>query len=268
MARHAFAVKRIADLGVEIIEAESGRTFAKHVHEQYGIGLVVRGAQRSASGRGLVEASAGDVISVNPAEVHDGVPIDDVRRWHMLYFDPAVIARQFTDITTDAPFSLQEFAYPVLRSRLAAGVFRQLYSSVLTAGDAADCVAFEENLLLLLPLLVDRNVPSSPVLGTAAGTAKTMIDDNPLGDISLAALAKESGLSRFQLVRAFSRLTGLTPHAYAVQKRVQIAKRLIGEGRALADASYASGFADQSHMTRHFVRSFGFSPGLYARHCS
>lgn len=268
MTRHVFTVKRIAELGVEIIEAESGRSFSKHLHEQYGVGLVVWGAQRSASGRGQVEATAGDVISVNPAEVHDGMPINDIRRWHMLFFDPVVMAHQLADIAVDTGFVLQEFSYPVLRSSCAAQVFSQAYGSLLTAVDADDYVAFEEKLLLLLPLLVDRTIPSSPLLGSAAGLAKTMIDDDPLGDISLAALAKESGLSRFQLVRAFSRLTGLTPHAYAVQKRVQMAKRLIGEGRALVEASYASGFADQSHMTRHFVRSFGFSPGLYARHCS
>ena len=267
MTRHAFTVKRIADLGVELIEAESGRTFSKHVHEQYGIGLVVRGAQRSASGRGQVEAAAGDLISVNPAEVHDGMPIHDMRRWHMLYFDPVVIAHQLADITAHTGFALQEFAYPVLRSSQAARVFTHLYGALLTAADTGSDAAFEENLLLLLPCFMDRNIPSSPVLATAAGLAKTMVDDNPLVDLSLAVLAKESGLSRFQLVRAFSRLTGLTPHAYVIQKRVHIAKRLIGEGRGLAEAAYASGFADQSHMTRHFVRSFGFSPGLYARHC-
>lgn len=42
-------------------------------------------------------------------------------------------------------------------------------------------------------------------------------------------------------------------YAYVVQKWVQIAKCLISEGRALAEVSHVSGFADQSHMTRHFV---------------
>lgn len=268
MSRHAFSIKRIADLGIEIVEAESGRHFAKHVHEQYGIGMLIQGAQRSSSGRGQVEATAGDLISVNPAEVHDGMPIGDVRRWHMLYFDPAIIATQFTEITTDTGFAWHEFAYPVLTRPYAAERFSALYSALTKPLTHPMHLALEEHLLLLLELFVDRPIPASSLLGSAASKAQNMIDDDPLAELSLAKLANEAGLSRFQLVRAFSRLTGLTPHAYVVQKRVHLAKRLISKGVALAEASYASGFSDQSHMTRHFVRSFGFSPGLYARRCS
>ena len=102
MAGHAFKVRRIAGLGVEIVEADSDRTFARHMHEHFGIGLLVRGAQRSATGRGPVEATAGDLISVNPAEVHDGAPIGDgKRRWQMLYFDPSLIAQAFEDMTKE-----------------------------------------------------------------------------------------------------------------------------------------------------------------------
>ncbi|TGV08049.1 AraC family transcriptional regulator [Alcaligenaceae bacterium 429] len=268
MSRHAFSIKRIADLGIEIVEAESGRHFAKHVHEQYGIGMLIQGAQRSSSGRGQVEATAGDLISVNPAEVHDGMPIGDVRRWHMLYFDPAIIATQFTEITADTGFAWHEFAYPVLTRPYAAERFSALYSALTKPLTHPMHLALEEHLLLLLELFVDRPIPASSLLGSAASKAQNMIDDDPLAELSLAKLANEAGLSRFQLVRAFSRLTGLTPHAYVVQKRVHLAKRLISKGVALAEASYASGFSDQSHMTRHFVRSFGFSPGLYARRCS
>lgn len=73
-----------------------------------------------------------------------------------------------------------------------------------------------------------------------------------------------SGLSRFQLLRAVARATGLTPHAYLMQRRVQMARRLIDGGMGLAEAAVASGFADQSHMTRVFTRTFGLPPGAYA----
>lgn len=47
------------------------------MHDQFGIGLVERGAQKSLSGRGMVEAEAGHVITVNPGEVHDGIPLGE-----------------------------------------------------------------------------------------------------------------------------------------------------------------------------------------------
>ena len=80
--------------------------------------------------------------------------------------------------------------------------------------------------------------------------------------MTLAELACASGLSRFQVVRGFSRAFGLTPHAYLVQRRIDLAHQLILKGAALSEAAVASGFADQSHMTRHFVRRFGFAPGV------
>ncbi|MCG5481567.1 MAG: AraC family transcriptional regulator, partial [Ensifer alkalisoli] len=56
-----------------------------------------------------------------------------------------------------------------------------------------------------------------------------------------------------------------TPHAYLVQRRIDIVRQLIAKRTPLADAAVAGGFADQSHMTRVFVRKYGFTPGAYAQ---
>ncbi|MDE1997005.1 MAG: helix-turn-helix transcriptional regulator, partial [Rhizobiaceae bacterium] len=94
--------------------------------------------------------------------------------------------------------------------------------------------------------------------------ARDLIDDDPTAEVRLDDLAKVSGLSRFQVLRGFSKMTGLTPHAYLLQRRVHRARRLIAAGMSLAETAIACGFADQSHMTRLFVRSYGISPGTYA----
>ena len=73
------------------------------------------------------------------------------------------------------------------------------------------------------------------------------------------------GLSRIQLLRAFAQATGLTPHAYLIQRRVQLARRLLRGGASLAEASAEAGFADQSHLHRVFLARHGYTPGAYAR---
>ncbi len=79
--------------GTIAVEATRARTFGRHSHDTYGFGVIDGGAQRSSSGRGPVEAGAGDVITVNPGEVHDGAPIGDgPRTWRMLYAEPGVLA--------------------------------------------------------------------------------------------------------------------------------------------------------------------------------
>jgi AraC-like DNA-binding protein len=91
------------------------------------------------------------------------------------------------------------------------------------------------------------------------------LDDDPACDPGLAELAAEAGLSRFQLLRAFARELGLTPHAYLMQRRLSLARGLIDSGLALAAAAHEAGFADQSHMTRAFRRTLGYTPATYAR---
>ena len=68
----------------------------------------------------------------------------------------------------------------------------------------------------------------------------------------------------YQLIRGFARELGLTPHAYILQRRVALARRLIRARRALAEAAVLAGFYDQGHLTRCFVRQFGVTPRRYA----
>jgi AraC-like DNA-binding protein len=85
----------------------------------------------------------------------------------------------------------------------------------------------------------------------------------PAANLTLASLAAEISTSRYQLLRAFSRERGLTPHAYIVQQRLALARRLIRAGSPLVDAASATGFSDQSHLTRMFARQFGVTPARY-----
>ena len=93
--------------------------------------------------------------------------------------------------------------------------------------------------------------------------ARRRLDEAPEVLTTLAELAVLSGVSRFQLLRGFARETGVTPHAYLLQRRVRLARQLLATGHAPADAALEAGFADQSHMTRAFRRQFGITPARY-----
>ncbi|MEB2665974.1 helix-turn-helix transcriptional regulator, partial [Bordetella parapertussis] len=95
--------------------------------------------------------------------------------------------------------------------------------------------------------------------------ARQRIDDDPAAALTLADLAQACGLSRYQVLRGFAHATGLPPHAYQTQRRLQLARRLILQGVPLAETAAACGFADQSHLSRLFARSYGMTPGRYAR---
>lgn len=262
MTRGRFQVVSCEMAGVLAIEAETAHAFPRHFHEQFGFGLIERGAQRSLSGRGVVEAGAGDLITVNPGEVHDGAPLGAAgRAWRMLYIDPALIAETACD-ANEGKTRTCEFVRPVLRDEILTVTFRVLYDALTASQKEKMDLRRDEALVLLVDGLVrERPSETHPAVPVAIRRARELLDDDPTASVTLAELARASGLSRFQVVRGFSRAFGLTPHAYLVQRRIDLARQFIIGGAALSDAAAASGFADQSHMTRHFVRRFGFSPG-------
>ena len=263
-ANLAFSMHRCAMGGVEAVAANSGHTFPRHTHGQFGIGIVDRGAQKSFSGRGMVQASAGDVITVNPLEVHDGTPIGDAgRAWRMLYLDPGVVADLARDLHP-RHHGNSEFDRPVIHHANLARSVRLLFVQMTVPAAQSDVLLREQLLLSVLADALHAANHHADDAPDAIQLARTRIDDDPAAVISLLDLAHETGLSRFQVLRGFARATGLTPHAYQVQRRVALARRLIAQGMPLADVAAACGFADQSHMTRQFVRKYGVSPGMVA----
>lgn len=86
------------------------------------------------------------------------------------------------------------------------------------------------------------------------------------GDVSVAQIASECGLSRGHFGRAFKQSTGLPPHRWLLERRVDKAKDLLRIGRLpIVEIALACGFAEQSHFTRVFTRTVGESPGAWRR---
>ncbi|WP_114809608.1 AraC family transcriptional regulator [Paraburkholderia kururiensis] len=257
---------RCAITGVEATAATTAHTFARHSHDHFGVGIITHGGHRSASGRGPVEARTNDVITVNPGEVHDGRPFDERgRAWQMLYFEPALVFDAAAELAGADACNL-ELTRPVVYDPRLKKLFERLFAIATNAVHYPDALVRDEALTAFFECVIQTHATLAPrrfALGSIT-RAKARIDDDPSAPHTLAALAADSGMNRFQLLRAFARDVGMAPHAYLVQRRVMLARRSIASGLALADAAVNAGFADQSHMTRAFVRMFGVTPAVYA----
>jgi AraC-like DNA-binding protein len=260
MKRDSFLVRPTCSGAAVAVDAYSTRSFARHSHDEFGVGLMTDGAQRSGSGRGPVEAFRGNVITVNPAELHDGTPIGPSRSWSMLYIPQHVVGTIVADLE-EGRRSTRELHAPVVDDQRLARLF---LASRRAALHPQGKLAFEERLLALFSSLFGIGQWSEAGSGGRLAPVRERIDDAPAQSHSLTDLAALAGLSRYQTVRGFARLTGLTPHAYVMQRRLDQARSLIRQGWALADAATEAGFADQSHMHRVFVARHGFTPGAYA----
>jgi AraC-like DNA-binding protein len=258
ITRHSAVAHATCAAGLSAMSLASDRAFPRHAHDQYGIGVIEHGAHRSWSGRGQVEARAGEVITVNPGEVHDGAPLAGTsRRWRMLYLDPRLVSAAWDG-------GPAEFARPAAAAPRTAACFAHAFAMATTP--AAESLAVEEAVARLLVVALSelgdagprRAGPPPPI-----ARARARLDEAPAETVTLAALAALSGVTVPQLLRGFSRTLGMTPHAYLMQRRVRFAQAEIARGVPLAEAAASAGFADQSHMTRAFTRQLGLPPGRF-----
>jgi AraC-like DNA-binding protein len=246
--------------GVEAMSIVTEHTFPRHAHDQFGVGVMTSGAQRSWSGIGAVESTAGDIIMVNPGEMHDGAPVGGARGWRIVYFEPALAMRETAEDGMTGDLVMR----PVARDPQLANDVHRLIDAL--GSPTRDAMAAEEAFLRCLMRASRRHGVDGPAQARRSppvNRAIRRLEEAPEKAASLADLAALSGVSRFQLLRGFFREAGATPHAYLVQLRVRLARRHLAAGASPAETAALAGFADQSHLTRAFVRQFGVTPSRY-----
>ena len=106
-------------------------------------------------------------------------------------------------------------------------------------------------------------------MATAGGQndprVRRLLEEEPLQRRSLAAMAHDARLGRFTFAHAFKRAYGVSPHAYALQRRVGAVRDMLVAGELVSRAAHHVGFADQSHLTRRFISVVGVTPGEFRR---
>jgi AraC-like DNA-binding protein len=110
-----------------------------------------------------------------------------------------------------------------------------------------------------------RRKPPGAAPRRALERVRALLDADYTRSIESGDLERVADLDRFSLARAFRAAFGTAPHRYLIARRLAAARRLIAGGTALAEIAGACGFADQSHLSRHFKAHIGVTPGRYAR---
>ena len=239
-----------------------GHAYDLHRHETYGVGLTLWGAQ-SFHYRGALETSrGGQVMVIHPDEAHDGhASVDAGFAYRMLYVDPASVSAALEGASP--PFVPEVVADdPVL-----ADLLREAFADFPRALEPLATDAVIERLAARLAARSDdrRRSRHPATAHRAVARAREFLAAEAHRTVASEELEKVTGLDRFALARHFRAATGTSPHRYQVGRRLQRAQRMIADGMPLSQAAAATGFADQSHLTRHFSARFGLTPGRFAR---
>ena len=115
-----------------------------------------------------------------------------------------------------------------------------------------------------VPLIVGTDKKAGLYVYGLDGKTRDFLDAEAHRTVASEELERLSGLDRFALARHFRTVHGTSSHRYQVGRRLLEAQRLIAEGMKPAEAAATTGFADQSHLTRHFASRFGVTPGRWA----
>ena len=238
-----------------------GHAYDLHRHETYAVGLTLWGAQ-SFHYRGALQTSrGGQVMVIHPDEAHDGhASVDSGFAYRMLYVDPASVSAA---LGGKPPFVPDVVAHdPVL-----SGLLREAFADFPQPLEPIAVDAVVERLADRLAARSDDRprARSTAIAHQAVTRAAEFLAAEAHRTVASEELEKVTGLDRFALSRHFRAATGTSPHRYQVGRRLARAQKMIAGGMALSEAAAATGFADQSHLTRHFAARFGLTPGRFAK---
>ncbi|MBN8941987.1 MAG: AraC family transcriptional regulator [Rhizobiales bacterium] len=256
---------RFRDLG--LLKARFRRhRYDRHTHPTYVIALITEGCERVGVGNRSLVAPAGSVLVVNPEEWHDGeAGADDGWAYQTFYPSVGLMSTISAELGRDgAPL----FAREVIADRDLA----EALGAAHQGSTAEDATRAETSMLVALRQLILRHGGDGrpePIEGSGSqrrlALYEQVIEDNLASELDLQRLALAAGVTRFQVIRDFKKVAGLTPAAFIRDRRLRHANRLIADGASLADAAFAAGFADQSHLSRTFRAMHGITPGMFRR---
>jgi AraC-like DNA-binding protein len=239
----------------------------EEVSAQYSINLLERGCFSIVRGSHAWHVGTTEVFLTVPGQVHryvhddtDAAPAD------------CCVAVSFKDALHDevgARLRLRTSSAPVITMNNRRAYLRhRLFDRLASAPDsmAPDLIAIE-----LLDALDDASLRPLHRPGQLMwyarriDAARRRLDDDFSGEHTLAALAREAGMSPFHFARVFRELAGLPPHRYLLRRRLGAAAGMLRDGRPVTETCFAVGFQSLSHFVHAFRRAFGVSPSRFAR---
>ena len=244
-----------------------GARYRMHRHDTYAIGATVSGVQTFWF-RGERRASLpGDVLVIHPDEPHDGCNGDQrPLLYDMLYVSPSALAPA-------APRRRRAWSPPfiddgVRKSQVLRSIVAQAFLGFPHPLDELETVDLLAGLAQALEREGGRcDTAPATVNWKAVRRARDLLEAEGQAAVTADGLERATGVSRYSLARQFRSAFSISPHQYLLGRRIRQARRLIASGDPLAEVALECGFADQSHLTRHFLSRVGLTPGQFRAAC-
>lgn len=264
MKQETRIVKYDPDLQIEAYYFQGiMQQFPNHFHDYYVIGYIEDGKRKLTCKGNQYILESGDLTLFNPRDPHtcdqvDGRPLD----YRCLNISVEAMERITREILGE-PFTVR-LKEPVVRKGELAVPLKEIHTMIMQ-----DETAFvkEEAFLLFMQQLIEEQGELNPVPQRKTPLKLDQIcrylEDHFTEAITLEELSDIAGVSKYHLIREFSKEQGITPYQYLETIRIGEAKKLLEQGETTLETAFRTGFVDQSHFTRFFKRLIGLTPGQY-----
>ena len=253
--------------GLEICRvSRSSHVFPRHSHDDlYSVGFMHGGACHCLGpGRDDGTVRQGQACLINPGQVHAGGPVREAFFSYTMLYLSLDLVRSLAEDLGRRPCGAPEFT-ALVSDR--PDVCRSLQRLALCL-DQGDELAAES---AVVRALGDVLLAHGGMAGDAPGPdrgfvrrAREMLAADLDRKVAIRDMAAALGVSQYHFLRAFKRQTGLPPHVFRTQRRVELARSLVRRGTPLSEVAQLTGFTDQSHFTNTFKLYTGVTPGRYA----
>ncbi len=231
--------------------------YPPHTHDAWTVFIVDEGAIRYDLETRHRGAAGPRVTLLPPNVVHDGRPAGTAGfRKRVLYVGTDVLGEELVGPAVDDPD---------LEDRALLRWIRALHRALR---DPKDAFRAEATLALVAGRIqAHLGKPGATSFERSedeiATDLRDLLDEHRFEPLTLAEAGRILHVSPAHLVRCFTRAFGIAPHRYMVARRIEAARRRLLEGEPVAEVAASVGFHDQAHLTRHFRRHVGTTPGRY-----
>ncbi|MDR7236483.1 AraC family transcriptional regulator [Neobacillus drentensis] len=235
-------------------------TYKKHSHQEYAIGVTLRGIQQYNLDGSLQLSYQNGVMLFNPEQAHDGRAHDHEAGldYVMLYIEPQLL------LEVMEKKDIVRFSTPIVYDYRLEQRILSLSTAILSEKDEALC---SELLVSFTDSLIQTNLSTGYKKDNALiRKAKDIIHSNLENVLKLDELCKELNLSKFQFIRFFKAHTGISPYQYFLNYKVERAKQLIEKYGDIYSAVAECGFVDLTHLNKHFKSVYGTTAFEYMSH--
>ena len=265
MEQETRTVKYDTELKVEAYSFKGiMQKFPNHFHDYYVIGFIESGERCLSCKNREYTIEQGDLLLFNPRDNHtceqtDGRTLD----YRCINVSPETMSKAAFEITGKE--YLPYFAPPVVFHSELVPLLRELHMIIM---EEERGFRKEEIFFFLLEQLIKEFSEEGIEPSLAEENRETRIicnflEENYMKNITLDELSELTGLSKYYLLRSFTKQKGISPYRYLETIRIDRAKKLLEKGVLPIEAALQTGFADQSHFSNFFKKFIGLTPKQY-----